>query len=368
MRKIRRIEKIALYLLGAAMIFLNLDTMVYAQGDPQSTFHKTEQGIELYQHHLDVGPYCVLVNDILLTEEETEELLQSTDKESLLLQKTQFLLRKKPNYKTIKADSTNVQVDISEIVGKALGRSEIAGQARNLGDRDHSANTLRVGHSALDAESYEIKFETTQGSYTIRLNSKVYATVDDATVFTPTPTAIPTAMATPKSTNTPKPTKTPKATATPKPTDVPVGNDLIPTPTGDVIIIPPEVYVDNGSHRSADPTATVTPTITDTPVENDLGRSADPIPTPMAIPTPMVAVMTTTMAMDTPTDAKTRDDMDEFVGNDIGRFALEHSYVAIFSLSGVFLVSVGMSIFLDIKAIIWYKRKRKENRDKRCQY
>ena len=367
------IEKVALCLLSAAMIFLNLDTMVYAKGEPESTLHETNQGIELYQHHLDVGPYCVLVNDILLTEEETEELLQSTDKENLLLQKVNFLIRKKPNYKAIKVDSTNVQVDISEIVGSALGRSEIA------------------GHSALDAESYEIEFTTIQDSYTIKMNSKMY--VGEASyppvVLTPTPATKPTATNTPKPTATTKPMPTAKPTAMSKPTKTPK-----PEPTDekaregttpplqkpdDVIIIPPNVPIVNRSAPDTKPTPTVM--VTPIPINEKARKGHDPSLQNHLTPKPAVIHTQGHSAF----DAKSLD-KDEIAGqarNDEGlghsvpqqsrsaldeESILEHSYVATFSFSGIFLALVGMSIFIDIKAIIWYKRKRKENRDKQCRH
>ena len=364
------IEKVALCLLSVAMIFLNLDTMVYAKGEPESTLHETNQGIELYQHHLDVGPYCVLVNDILLTEEETEELLQSTDKENLLLQKTQFLLRKKPNYKTIKVDSTNVQVDISEIVGSALGRSEIA------------------GHSALDAESYEIEFTTIQGSYTIKMNSKMYVGVASylPAVFTPTPATKPTATNTPKPTATTKPMPTAKPTAMSKPTKTPK-----PEPTDekaregttpplqkpDEVEIAGQARNDEGAPPDTKPTPTVM--VTPIPINEKARKGHDPslqnhlTPKPTVIPTQGHSAFDAKSLVKAEIAGQARNDEEahhsaETAPIKTDKSILVYSYVATFSFSGIFLALVGMSIFLDIKAIIWYKRKRKENRDKRCRH
>jgi hypothetical protein len=314
--KQKKIEKITLCLLSVAIVFLNLGTKTYAQDLIETTIYETRQGISLYRHHMDVGQYCVLVRDIILTKEEAEELLGSPDKVAIILKKTNFLLRRKPSLRNIKND--NIIVDTSKV------------------------------HS--DQGSYELGFKSTQGSQLIQIKSQIHVVEEVAIEFTQVPTP-PT-----RPVSTPRPT----VTASPSPTAI-----MIPIPST------PEPIIENEI-----PTLIIRP---ETPPKMQTEVPITEQAQEQSIVEPLEVIEAEEFLEADGEDGQEQELQEENVEEvklveeeevksiKVDSNILAHSYLATFSLSGILLTLFGISIFLDIKTILWYRRKRKENRDKRCR-
>ena|GEM_PF-3559744 len=320
MIKQKKIEKITLCLLSVAIVFLNLGTKTYAQDLIETTIYETRQGISLYRHHMDVGQYCVLVRDIILTKEEAEELLGSPDKVAIILKKTNFLLRRKPSLRNIKND--NIIVDTSRV------------------------------HS--DQGSYELGFKSMQGSQLIQIKSQIHVVEEVAIEFTQVPTPSTRPVSTPRPTVTASPS--PTAIMTPIPsTPEPIIENEIPT-----LIIRPETP------------PRMQPEVPITEQSQEQG-----------IVEPLEVIEVEELLEADDEDGQEQESQEEGQEENVEEVKsveekdvevikvdsniLAHSYVATFSLSGILLTLFGISIFLDIKTILWYRRKRKENRDKRCR-
>lgn len=109
MRRMKWLSIVSIFLLLALS-----SRNVYAADSVEKTLLYSMDDIDLYLRHGDYGNYCFILEDIILTEEEAEEIFSAPDLEESLFTQTQFRLRKKGTYERI--DNQYVSVDYVEIL------------------------------------------------------------------------------------------------------------------------------------------------------------------------------------------------------------------------------------------------------------
>jgi len=256
----------------------------------ESSIYDTKNDISLYRHHKDQDMYCILVDDIVVTENDMNEILEASNRDFLIKERMNFLLRVQPNFFSL--DTNEVEV------------------------------FLLLTQQSETAAVYSVSFQTTLNRRTLQIEAFIHVIKALAQTFE---TTLP---------------------AQSDPTTVPVTEEeKVTRPVGSS---PSTSKVQVTEETSPSSFVEETETTEETTVETTKKE--------LELTNPSKNEETIS-SFDEPNSLTNSQNLKDIL--------IEHSYVASFGFSGIYIVILGGSILLDMKALLWYRKKRMENKKKR---
>lgn len=313
MRKTVSLRKIGGLLISLLIVSFSIGNSSYGSdgsnqlpGEEKEAFFSSEQhGITLYKHHLDQGGYCLLLNDIALTDPEMEELmnLDSNELQKKVLKRANLLIRKEPGMQ--KMNTNNVTVHIYKHTRNARSYS---------GDLPY---TLDITYAA--------------GAQTIQMSSKIHVVEEELASVIPNP---------------------------------PPGSQVTPGQSGQTGQSDDDIRIQGGGEviEEEEPQkAGSTQRGSGNKARQDTGDENSP---DVAAEEEQLLEQSEKEPQNNEGPDEAKDPVQQS-GKKTNRGILAYSYVATFSFSGILAVIFGVSLFWDIKTILWYRKKRKERKEKR---